>query len=185
MDLDSDSKCAATRPETDSGASHSTCRGSVEPSGGAVGETSNPLRENAEPPTEVANGIVLGRVSNIGPPLTIEFPDGRSIAAGICVMDRTTLAVGDIIAAVFDVGDREARPTVLGKVVSGLDWARVVDRVPNDGCVEIASESEVVLRCGKASITLTADGDVMIRGRNILSRASFDNRIRGAGVHIN
>ena len=44
---------------------------------------------------------------------------------------------------------------------------------------------ELVLRCGKASVTLTSDGAVRIRGTDVLSRASATNRIRGGNVQIN
>jgi hypothetical protein len=44
---------------------------------------------------------------------------------------------------------------------------------------------EIVLRCGKASIQLTSDGAVRIRGTEVLSRASATNRIRGGNVQIN
>lgn len=39
--------------------------------------------------------------------------------------------------------------------------------------------------CGSASITLTNDGRVQIRGREIISRSSRSNKIRGASVQIN
>ena len=41
------------------------------------------------------------------------------------------------------------------------------------------------LRCGKASITLTRAGKVLIRGAYLLSRSSGVNRIKGGSVQIN
>ena len=49
----------------------------------------------------------------------------------------------------------------------------------------LEASSEVVLRCGEASITLTRDGRVTIRGASLLSRSSGPNRIKGASVQIN
>ena len=47
------------------------------------------------------------------------------------------------------------------------------------------AESEIVLRCGEASITLTRAGKVLIRGTYLLSRSSGVNRIKGGSVQIN
>lgn len=44
---------------------------------------------------------------------------------------------------------------------------------------------EIVLQCGKASITLTSAGKVIIRGAYVLSRSSGVNRIVGGSVQIN
>jgi hypothetical protein len=41
------------------------------------------------------------------------------------------------------------------------------------------------LRCGEASISLSRDGKVVIRGRHIVSHASGVNRIRGGSVELN
>ncbi len=47
------------------------------------------------------------------------------------------------------------------------------------------AENEIVLRCGKASITLTKAGKVMIKGDYVLSHSSGENRIRGGSISIN
>lgn len=44
---------------------------------------------------------------------------------------------------------------------------------------------EVVLRCGKASITLTSEGRVIIRGAHVVSRSTGANKIKGGSVQIN
>ena len=44
---------------------------------------------------------------------------------------------------------------------------------------------EVVLRCGKASITLTSEGRVIIRGAHVVSRSTGTNKIKGGSVQIN
>jgi hypothetical protein len=43
----------------------------------------------------------------------------------------------------------------------------------------------LVLRCGKARITLTRAGKVLVEGTYISSRSSGVNRIRGGSVHLN
>ena len=44
---------------------------------------------------------------------------------------------------------------------------------------------EIVLKCGKASITLTKAGKIIIKGEYLLNRASGVNRIQGGSVQIN
>lgn len=47
------------------------------------------------------------------------------------------------------------------------------------------AKKEIVLRCGKASITLTKAGKILIRGAYLLNRSSGVNRIKGGSVQIN
>ncbi|NOZ69678.1 MAG: hypothetical protein GXP46_10660 [Deferribacteres bacterium] len=47
------------------------------------------------------------------------------------------------------------------------------------------AKDQIVLKCGKASITLTRAGKVIIRGAYLLSRSSGVNRIKGGSVQIN
>lgn len=51
--------------------------------------------------------------------------------------------------------------------------------------ITLTARRELVLRCGKASIALGADGKVVIKGSNLLSAAAGLHRIRGAAVQIN
>lgn len=49
----------------------------------------------------------------------------------------------------------------------------------------LAADREIVLRCGKASITLTRAGKVIIRGAYVGIISSGVNRIQGGSVQIN
>jgi hypothetical protein len=49
----------------------------------------------------------------------------------------------------------------------------------------VAAREQLVLRCGKASITLTKAGKVLIQGDYVLSRSSGVNRIKGGSVQLN
>lgn len=51
--------------------------------------------------------------------------------------------------------------------------------------VTLSAEKEIVLQCGKSSITLTKAGKIIIRGEYLLSRASGVNKIKGGSVQIN
>lgn len=61
-----------------------------------------------------------------------------------------------------------------------------VPEVEADGeTLVLGARREVTLRCGKASIHLTADGRVTIRGTQVLSRSDGPNRVQGASVQLN
>jgi hypothetical protein len=51
--------------------------------------------------------------------------------------------------------------------------------------IVLEAEQEIVLRCGKGSLTLTADGRIVMKGVEITSRAQRTHKIRGAVVNIN
>lgn len=61
------------------------------------------------------------------------------------------------------------------KRVADIDGKRLV----------FEAEEEVQIKCGEASINLYKDGRVVIRGRNLISRASVVNRILGGSVQVN
>jgi hypothetical protein len=44
---------------------------------------------------------------------------------------------------------------------------------------------EIVIACGKSSLTLRRDGRIVIKGTELMSRASGTNKVRGATVQIN
>ena len=87
----------------------------------------------------------------------------------------------------------QSRPIIVGFVGNTLVPARTLLDLPRqpggataDGkrlCFE-ASE-EVVLKCGKGSITLQANGRVVVKGTELVSRAEGSHKIRGATVSIN
>lgn len=51
--------------------------------------------------------------------------------------------------------------------------------------VKLSAEKEVVIACGKSSITLRANGRVIIKGTQIESYSEGTNRIKGGQVRIN
>jgi hypothetical protein len=108
---------------------------------------------------------------------------------------RQTLSDVQEVLLVFENNDPE-RPIIIDVMHSLLDEiaevpeaileAKKPDDVIVDGeRVTFDAKEEIVLRCGKASITLTRAGKVLIRGEYVLSRSSGVNRIKGGSVQIN
>ncbi|OEC50442.1 MULTISPECIES: DUF6484 domain-containing protein [Pseudomonadaceae] len=107
---------------------------------------------------------------------------------GIAATTTAVLARDDIgtqVALMF-VGGDPSRPLVIGRI-QRLPETRQAPAVAHiDGeRLEFSAEREIVLRCGKASITLTREGKVLIKGAYLSSRSSGVNRIKGGSVQIN
>ena len=49
----------------------------------------------------------------------------------------------------------------------------------------ITADREIVLHCGEASITLTREGKILLRGAYLSSRSTGVNRIKGGSIEIN
>ena len=64
-----------------------------------------------------------------------------------------------------------------------LDNSNTVNVDGKQVCIEGAEE--VSFKCGKASITLTKSGKILIRGTYLLNRSTGVNRIMGGSVQIN
>jgi hypothetical protein len=131
----------------------------------------------------------VGILAGVGPAgeLWVDLPLGRrSVPARATVALRAeqigrevlvTWADGDperpIVTGILRApGDSEERPARLDAVVDG---ERIV----------LTGRREVVLRCGKASIALSADGAVVIKGAKLLTSATGVHRIKGGAVQIN
>jgi hypothetical protein len=110
----------------------------------------------------------------------------------IAVLDRT--AVGRAVAIQFETSDPE-RPVILGVIQGPLPTTESETATNSiQKCVNVdmdgerltlTADKEIVLSCGKSSITLTRAGKVLIRGAYLLSRSSGVNRIKGGSVQIN
>lgn len=47
------------------------------------------------------------------------------------------------------------------------------------------AKKEIVLRCGKGSVTIRTDGRIVIKGTDLVSRSKGMNKIKGTSVKIN
>jgi hypothetical protein len=80
-----------------------------------------------------------------------------------------------IVMGVLRDGDGWPLPEQPGQVEVDADGERLI----------VSAREQVVIRCGKASITLTKAGKVLIQGAYVLSRSSGVNRIKGGSVQLN
>lgn len=148
-------------------------------------------------------GPKVGRIvsGGDGAPLRVDYPGNRlgplpARVAGALSEEALARAARDRDDALllFEDGDsslpivvallRSATPLVDAALAAALPSAPRIARA--DGRrVEIDGKEEVVLRCGRASLTLRADGTVLLRGVNIVTQAARVQKIRGGKVQIN
>jgi len=137
-------------------------------------------------------GVVIGTLADIseqGEPLVrlpAEREDILRLARSVLTLDRRHL--GTEVVLTFENGN-PAQPIILGLLSSigptSKPTVTSVEVTADEDRLELTAEREIVLRCGKASITLTRAGKVLIRGAYVLSRSSGANRIKGGSVQIN
>ncbi len=92
----------------------------------------------------------------------------------------------EAITAIDKQADQTVFDTTIATTREMIDTNLQTDTVHVDGKrVVLEGQEEVVLKCGEASITLTRNGKVVIRGKYLLSRSSGINRILGGSVQVN
>lgn len=139
--------------------------------------------------TVAAAGCVVGRylgLSRRGQPL-VDF-DGNPAgldgceARSVCTdfASHQGVAVGRELLLQFERGD-PARPVVVGLMQPPVLAVCTDEGVP----LTLRADRRLELVCGKASIALSADGKVVIKGTHLVSRSSGPNKIRGATVEVN
>jgi uncharacterized protein DUF6484 len=146
------------------------------------------------PPTGPIDGILVGRLvaftdGGTVPLVTYSGQPTSAALAARATVDLHGSHIGREVALMFEGGDPQ-RPIVLGCLQDPTTLAlpkrptQVEMDVDGERLVVTAKE-QLVLRCGKASITLTRAGKVLFDGTYISNRASGVLRLRGGSVQIN
>jgi hypothetical protein len=139
-------------------------------------------------------GIVVGELLALtgdGRTPLIIYPgqSGPSPVPARSIVDLHAPHIGKQVVLMFEAADR-SRPIIMGILRDGLSSRAD----PSAGPVEVETDGErlivtaktqLVLRCGKASITLTNAGKVLIEGTYVSSRSTGVNRIHGGSVQLN
>jgi len=134
--------------------------------------------------------VVIGRLVGFeNGQAKVDFP-GNLQVTGLPAPSGVPLSsakIGREVILAFADGDPE-KPVILGLLVdSELDKAlsSPLDIQVDGERLLVTAQSEIVLRCGEASVTLTRAGKVLIKGTYVLSRSSGYNKIKGAAIDIN
>ncbi len=154
--------------------------------------------------TERIEGVRVGKVANVDESgrVWVEFPgNGQGPVAARFTRSvklqalRQAASGGQEVLLVFE-NNNPKQPIIIDTMYSLLDEIsapsafalereKLEDVVVDGKKVTFDAKEEIVLRCGKASITLTRAGKVLIRGEYLLNHSSGVNRIKGGSVQIN
>ncbi len=134
----------------------------------------------------VVVGVLLGLASD-GSPL-VAFtggPEGQIKARSTVALRSSD--IGSQVALLFEDADF-AKPLVIGRILvpgSKQQPQPTVSAKIDDEVLTLTADREIVLKCGKAKITLTRAGKILIRGAYVSSRSSGVNKIKGGSVQLN
>jgi Domain of unknown function (DUF6484) len=144
----------------------------------------------AAPPVGVCIGELLA-LTDDGRTALVRL---SAVGEGGAVRARSTVDlhgahIGKSLVLMFENGDT-ARPIVMGVLrgEAGLPLeARPgqVEVLADGERLVVSAKEQLVLRCGKASITLTKAGKVLIEGAYVSSRSTGVNRLKGGSVQLN
>lgn len=152
------------------------------------------MREAVGPPTGGSDGLLIGRLLALveegrTPLVAYAGQPGNGALRARSVVDLHGNHVGQDVVLGFELRN-PSRPIILGVVRGQSGWP--LSQTPGQVTVDadgqrmvVVADRELVLRCGKASVSLRHDGRVEIRGENILTQAAGPNRIRGGSVELN
>lgn len=142
------------------------------------------------PWNSMATGELIAMTDEGRTPLVM-FPGqpGTAAVRARSVCDLHDAHIGKGVVLMFEHADPR-RPIVMGVLRGYEGWplAEQPAQVEIDADGErmiLNAREQMVLRCGKASITLTRAGKVLIQGSYVLSRSTGVNRVRGGAVQIN
>ena len=154
---------------------------------------------NAPQPEPVSvPGVIVGQLvafdAETGPRIDFQGNPAQSPVSARSTIPLTESIVGKKVTLMFENAS-PAKPIIMGILINQSPYPTddrlqpeqdqaVSVRVDGERLVLKAKE-EIVLECGKASITLTKAGKVLIRGEYVLSRSAGANKIKGGSVQIN
>ena len=151
-----------------------------------------PLREPAA--GGAMHGVVIGELlalADDGATPLVRYPGqvGTSAVRARTSVDLHGPHIGASVVLMFEHGDPD-RPVVLGVLRGQPGWPlddkpAQVDVDADGQRMTVSAREQLVLRCGKASITLTKAGKVLVEGSYVLSRSTGVNRIKGGSVQLN
>lgn len=97
---------------------------------------------------------------------------------------QAALALAPVPAVVLVLDG--ARLPILAHVFATAEHESLDEHVRLGGkTIELEAQQSIRIRTGRSLVTVTAAGEVNVRGRNITTRASNVNRVRGGAVKLN
>lgn len=135
------------------------------------------------------DGVVIGKLAGFadsGEPMvdfSLNYLNRPLLARSNVVLNKNQ--IGMEVTIMFEMGN-PLKPIIIG-IIQHPEKERSVnaDVKLDKERIVFTAKKEIVLRCGKASITLTRAGKILIHGAYLLNRSSGVNKIKGGSVQIN
>lgn len=153
-----------------------------------------PVEQRPHPASRARiDGVIVGTLIGFRDPYEplVIYPGqpGTAAVTARASVDLCAEHIGHEVTLVFEDGD-PAKPIVTGRIRVPSPWP-ASERPPQvdvdaDGRrVILTAKDQLTLKCGKASLTLTAAGKVILQGVYVSQLASGAMRIKGGSVQIN
>lgn len=146
---------------------------------------SRPRRGDAPAVVKLAGFSATGRA-------LVRLPDCDDLVEARRSVSLSSARIGADVLVLYE--DEDPRLPIIVGVLVDPDSESSAEARPDDAPAELRvgaerlvleAGSEIVIRCGKASVTLRRDGRISLRGEELESRAAGHNKIKGAAVHLN
>jgi hypothetical protein len=137
----------------------------------------------------VPAAAMLATISAIAPDGTVlvtlaERPPVPALLSQQVTPEQLRQALGSATPVLVLALDGDpTRPVIIGVLASSI--RRPATATVDGRRVDLTGQDEVVLTCGKASITLTREGRIILRGSHLAASSTGLNRITGGSVQIN
>lgn len=159
----------------------------------------------ADAATDRIDGVVIGLLMGLahGQPEVVypANPNEKATLARSLTAIRES-DIGKEVALLFEGGD-PGKPLLVGLIHQPEITGEAIEQQPSVGnfqmddaednlnlsidgeTVRLKAQDSISLSCGRASITLTKAGKIIIKGAYVSTRSSGVNRIKGGSVQIN
>jgi hypothetical protein len=146
------------------------------------------LDEELRQLNSVITGVLVGFDDDHQPLVTYGEQPSAAVRAR-STMDVHAAHIGKEVVLALERGDPQ-RPIIIGclrgpqALPTTADPGQVQLDVDGERLL-VTAKRQLVLRCGRASITLTCNGKILIDGAYVSSTSSGVNRIKGGSVQLN
>lgn len=157
-----------------------------------VPEIDDDTRRDSSLDIQSPRNCTVGRLVAItqdGVPLVLCAPHPKVAIPARTVIDLHGEHVGcDVLLAFAD--NNHERPIIVGRLLPTVGPRPT--RMPSSVEIEadgerviVSAADQLVLKCGKASVTLTRAGKVLISGTYVSSHSTGVNRVKGGSIQLN
>lgn len=147
------------------------------------------LSKTAQPSSRFStSGLLTGRIVALSenvPLVECATLGTKSAFPAVSLVPLTDAHIGNSILLMCADGD-PLRPVIMGVLPESGQMPATNPEVEIDGkTIKVAATEKLILRCGKASITLTHEGKILLNGKYIASHSTGIHRVRGGSVRLN